>query len=217
MPGVAECFQASRATWNGADDARETLPTCEPCAASASERKDCVRAPGLERKGASSNLEYHWHGSCFARSMTAFRKILVPVDFSPHSEEALRVAGEIARRYGGTLDIVHVYDPVVYPLPDGYVMLTQRQLDELFAVFDKQLSLMETRAEAAGVGHVETHVRQGIAAADICDFAAQGAFDLIVMGTHGRRGLSHLLLGSVAERVLRLATCPVLTLKASIT
>jgi universal stress protein A len=146
--------------------------------------------------------------------MKAFRKILVPVDFSPHSEQALRVAGEIARRYEGTLDIVHVYDPIAFSLPDGYVMFTQSQIEELFAVFDEQLGRMKTMAEAAGAAQVDTHVRQGAAATDICDFAQQGKFDLIVMGTHGRRGLSHLLLGSVAERVLRMAPCPVLTLRA---
>jgi len=146
--------------------------------------------------------------------MKAFRKILVPVDFSPHSERAVRVAAELAQRCEGTLDLVHVFDPIAYPLPDGYVLFTRPQLDQLFAAFDQQLGSLKKTAEAAGVGRVETHVRQGAAAVDICEFAEQGEFDLIVMGTHGRKGLSHLLLGSVAERVLRMAPCPVLTLKA---
>ena len=145
--------------------------------------------------------------------MTSFRRILVPVDFSKHSERAVHVAAELARRYEGSLDLVHVYDPIAYPLPDGYVMFTRQQLDELVAEFDRQLAAMKQLASADGVSRVHTHLRQGSCAADICEFAGKGAFDLIVMGTHGRSGLSHLIMGSVAERVLRTAPCPVLTVK----
>jgi universal stress protein A len=146
--------------------------------------------------------------------MPQFRRILVPVDFSMHSEAALRLAADLARRYDGALHLVHVFDPVAYPLPDGYVLFTPSQLNELLAQFDRQLTSLKTLALAAGAPQVETHLRQGACATDICDFAKDGAFDLIVMGTHGRSGLSHLLLGSVAERVLRMAPCPVLTVKA---
>jgi nucleotide-binding universal stress UspA family protein len=61
---------------------------------------------------------------------------------------------------------------------------------------------------------VETRLLQGYAPTEICNFADENAFDLIVMGTHGRRGVKHLLLGSVAERVVRTASCPVLTVRA---
>ena len=146
--------------------------------------------------------------------MQHFKRILVPVDFSTHSEAAVRLAADLARRYEGALDLVHVFEPIAYPLPDGYVLFTPLQLNELVAQLEKQLASMKTMALAAGAPQVETHVRQGACATDICDFAKDSAFDLIVMGTHGRSGLSHLLLGSVAERVLRMAPCPVLTVKA---
>jgi len=145
--------------------------------------------------------------------MKPFRKILVPVDFSAHSDRAVCVAASMAGRYEASLDIVHVYEPLAYPLPDGYVMLTREQLDALFAEFDRKLRLAKQTALAVGASKVDTYVRQGLAASEICDFARDGAYDLIVMGTHGRRGLEHLLLGSVAERVLRMAPCPVLTVK----
>ena len=146
--------------------------------------------------------------------MHHFKRILVPVDFSMHSETAVRLAADLARRYEGALDLVHVFEPIVYPLPDGYVLFTPLQLNELVAQLEQQLTRTKAMARAAGAPQVETHVRQGACATDICDFAREGAFDLIVMGTHGRTGLSHLLLGSVAERVLRTAPCPVLTVKA---
>jgi nucleotide-binding universal stress UspA family protein len=146
--------------------------------------------------------------------MKPFRKILVPVDFSAHSARAVQVAADLARRYEGTLELVHVFDPLAYPLPDGYVMFTRPQLDEMFARFDAELAKYQQAALAAGAARVQTHVRQGPCAAEICDYAREGLFDLVVMGTHGRRGLSRVLLGSVAERVLRMAPCPVLTLRA---
>jgi nucleotide-binding universal stress UspA family protein len=146
--------------------------------------------------------------------MKPFRKILVPVDFSTHSARAVQVAAEFARRYEGSVDLVHVFDPMAYPLPDGYVMFTRPQLDEMFARYDAELAKYQQAAHAAGASSVQTHVRQGPCAAEICDFAREGGFDLIVMGTHGRRGLNRFLLGSVAERVLRIAPCPVLTLRA---
>lgn len=146
--------------------------------------------------------------------MKPFRKILVPVDFSTHSARAVEVAAELARRYEGSVDLVHVFDPMAYPLPDGYVMFTRPQLDEMFARFDAELAKYEQTALALGAPRVKTHVRQGPCAAEICNFAQEQSFDLIVMGTHGRRGLNRLLLGSVAERVLRMAPCPVLTMTA---
>jgi nucleotide-binding universal stress UspA family protein len=146
--------------------------------------------------------------------MKPFRKILVPVDFSTHSARAVEVAADLARRYEGSLEVVHVFDPMAYPLPDGYVMFTRPQLDEMFARFDAELARYEKAALAAGAPRVQTHVRQGPCAGEICNFAQEGAFDLIVMGTHGRRGLNRMLLGSVAERVLRTAPCPVLTIRA---
>jgi nucleotide-binding universal stress UspA family protein len=123
------------------------------------------------------------------------------------------MAASIARRYEASLDLIHVYEPIAYALPEGYVMLTQQQLDALFAEFGQRLRQAKDAAVAAGASLVETHLRQGLPVAEICDFARDAACDLIVMGTHGRRGLEHFLLGSVAERVLRTAPCPVLTVK----
>jgi universal stress protein A len=147
--------------------------------------------------------------------MTTFKKILVPVDFSEHSDEALKIGLELARRCEASLSIVHVYEPMVYALPEGYTLASPDQINDLFTLFEKELSKLKARALEAGVARVDTSVRQGIAAQEICAAAEGGKFDLVVMGTQGRRGLSHLLMGSVAERVLRLAPCPVLTVKAS--
>jgi universal stress protein A len=145
--------------------------------------------------------------------MHPFTKILVPVDFSSDSAQAVRMAVELARRYEAALTLVHVYEPVAYAMPEGYLFFTQPQLDQLFAEFHRHLDALQAEARAGGVLRVETRLEQGFAASEICESAKRLGCDLIVMGTHGRTGLSHLFLGSVAERVLRMAACPVLTVK----
>jgi nucleotide-binding universal stress UspA family protein len=84
----------------------------------------------------------------------------------------------------------------------------------MFEEFHRELAEQRRRAEFAGAPRVDTELLHGFAVSEIQHFAQQCNFDLIVMGTHGRRGLSHAFLGSVAERVLRLAPCPVLTVRS---
>jgi nucleotide-binding universal stress UspA family protein len=145
--------------------------------------------------------------------MKPFKKILVPTDFSVHAEEATRIAVDLSRRYEASIMLVYVYEPVSYALPEGYILYTPPQLDRMFAEFDTRLAGAKSAVESAGVGRVETRLLQGFAAGEICELASNGAFDLIVMGTHGRAGFKRLLLGSVAERVVRMAPCPVLTVR----
>lgn len=119
------------------------------------------------------------------------QQVLVATDFSPSSDRALEVAREYARGWGARLHVLHVVPLVQDPVP-------QPRLDEL--------------ARAAGQGlPIQTAVVSGVPAAEIVRYAARHAIDLIVVGTHGRTGVSRTLLGSVAERVVRTSPCPVLT------
>jgi nucleotide-binding universal stress UspA family protein len=142
-----------------------------------------------------------------------FQKILVPTDFSADAEEALRLASELSRGYSATLTLIHVYDPIAYPLPDGYMMYTPGQLSHMLAEFDKRLARAKESAKAAGALEVTTRLLQGSTAAEIVRFAQDEGYDVIVIGTHGRTGIPRLLLGSIAERVVQTAACPVLTVK----
>jgi universal stress protein A len=146
--------------------------------------------------------------------MTTFENILVPMDFAAHSSEALRVAGDIALRYSAALTLIYVYEQVDYALPEGYVLYTPEQVQRMTAEFQKRLSLAQQQVEQQGVQRVRSLVLQGPVALEIVDYAKTQNMDLIVMGTHGRTGIKHVLMGSVAERVLRMAPCPVLTVKA---
>jgi nucleotide-binding universal stress UspA family protein len=142
--------------------------------------------------------------------MTSFQKVLVPTDFSPHADEALRTAVDIARRYEGSVTLVYVYEPVAYALPNEHVLYAPLQLKEMFASFEQRLAAAKADALAAGAARVETRLLVGPAAPEITNLAEQGQFDLIVIGTRGRTGLSRIVMGSVAERVVRTAPCAVL-------
>lgn len=146
--------------------------------------------------------------------MKPFTKILVPFDFSAHSEAALATAAEIARRYDASLVVLHVFEPLSYALPDSFVLLSASEMNRMLGELRTLLEATKRRAEVAGAPRVEVLQREGIAASEIVGLARDQAFDLIVMGTHGRKGLKHAIMGSVAERVVRSAPCAVLTLKA---
>ena len=144
-----------------------------------------------------------------------FTRILVPTDFSAASNAALALAKRTARTSGASLHLLHVLeDPfaaaayaadVYAPLPAG---IRESWLEGAKALLEAQLTPDE-RASLRGTQSVVF----GTPAREIVDHAAANDIDLIVMGTHGRGGVQHLLVGSVAERVVRAAPCPVLTVR----
>jgi nucleotide-binding universal stress UspA family protein len=146
--------------------------------------------------------------------MHLFEKILVPVDFSSHSSFAVRQGADLARRASAALVLLHVLDPLPYALPAYGEVFSPEQRAQLAVEIQKSLAALRLRAQTAGAALVESAVREGYPPEEIVRFAKAGGFDLIVMGTHGRRGLAHAVLGSVVERVLRSAPCPVLTVRA---
>ena len=145
--------------------------------------------------------------------MVPFRKILVPTDFSKHSAAAIDSAADLSRRYEASVTLAYVFEPVTYALPEGHVMQSPPQLDEMRSAFEQRLAQATVEATTAGALRVEAKLLTGPVANEISNFAEQGGFDLIVMGTHGRTGLRHLVLGSVAEKVVRTAPCAVLTVR----
>ena len=142
--------------------------------------------------------------------MPTIRNILIAHDFSNHAAAALEFAADLATRYAARLCIVHVHANPVLLVPDGILPLAIPNLGELVEQLRIGLRAAETRARELGVRDVETRLIEGIAWLEIVAAARATAADLIVMGTHGRSGVSHLLIGSVAEKVVRKAECPVL-------
>lgn len=136
-------------------------------------------------------------------------RILVPTDFSESALEATRWGIDFARRFGATLHLLHVIeDPVVYlPMFESWPLPSR---DEFETYARQRLDAWVLPEDAAGLAIVRRFVH-GSPAVEIPADAKQHGIDLIVMGTHGRRLAAHLLMGSVAEKVVRHAPCPVLT------
>jgi nucleotide-binding universal stress UspA family protein len=145
--------------------------------------------------------------------MKPFKKILVPLDFSAQSMQALEFAIDLGKRYEASLDLLYVYQSVAYALPEAYVLIAPDQLAEIMAEFEKRLGAAKQRAIAAGVTEVDSGLVEGYPLSVILQRNEQRKHDLIVMGTHGRTGLKRAVLGSVAENVLRSAKCPVLIVR----
>lgn len=147
-----------------------------------------------------------------------FERILVPLDGSLLAERALTVAGTIARQQGSTLLLlrVPVYRQVLVPGVAGYgVFLSDATLEESREEITAYLRDVQQRLAGLEV-NVQTIVAQGDIAGAVVDQAAEADADLIVMTTHGYSGITRWMLGSVAERVLRGAPCPVLVIREDV-
>jgi nucleotide-binding universal stress UspA family protein len=141
-------------------------------------------------------------------------RILVPIDFSADAEAAFGYALDLARRVDAVVRLVHVVED---PLAAG-VWSSELYTAEIAGLQMNLVRNAEQRLLAtvpSDDASTTTDVRTGPAAKQILEAAAEWQADLIVMGTHGRTGLAHVLMGSVAEKVVRLAPCPVLTLRAA--
>ena len=142
--------------------------------------------------------------------------ILVPTDFSADADKALSTATELAKLFGARIVIIHAYQvniPVVSPIAGGYA-LPQGFYEDLRSQAIAQVEKLAQQAASEGI-EVTGIALQERAAVAIAAHAESLPADLIVMGTRGLTGLKHVLLGSVAERVVREAPCPVLTVKAA--
>lgn len=143
--------------------------------------------------------------------MVIIKKILVATDFSEPSGLALAYGRDLARSYGAQLHVIHVVGDLISRFPPESIMAVpdlqkdveasaRRDLDALLTEDDRRL------LHAVAVVDTSVNVAEGI-----CRYAKTNAIDLIVTGTHGRGAVKHFLMGSVAEKVVRFAGCPVLT------
>ncbi len=143
-------------------------------------------------------------------------KILVPIDFSEHSEAALAHASEVATAFGAEVVLHHVVEAALYPVAYGMAPVTSVNFEEDAKLnAEKAMVPLIDKLGAAGV-KASSLIETGMASVRICETADREGFDLIVIATHGLTGLAHLLMGSTAERVVRHANCPVLTVKVNV-
>lgn len=146
------------------------------------------------------------------------KQILVPTDFSPSAWTAVQDGAAIADAYGAWLDVIHVWDVPTFAVPGdmaGYG-LPNSIIDALSAQAHSLMEEFLSEARAKGISIRNARVLAGNAPRAIVEAAKSGHYDLIVIGSHGRRGLTRAMLGSVAERVVRHAPCPVLIATAQV-
>lgn len=150
--------------------------------------------------------------------MTPIRKILVPVDFSAGSADAFAYALALATRFDAKLEVLHVWEPSPN-IPNSRLAWIDSEPAAFWEQVHNELTarLDDFVRQHAGtdVAAITQRVEAGYVAHSILAAIDHEHYDMVVMGTHGRTGLSHFLLGSIAERVVRLAPCPVLTVRSS--
>jgi len=140
------------------------------------------------------------------------KKILVPIDFSDYSKKALQYASSLAKQFNAHLSLIYVIEPVIYPadfsmgqvaLPSIDVEMNTRAKEELENLAQKEISGLVFK----------TIIKTGKPFMEIIETAVEEDIDLIIIASHGHTGVEHLLFGSTADKVIRKAPCPVLTLR----
>ena len=141
------------------------------------------------------------------------KKILVPIDFSDYSKSSLKYAVNFAKNFKASLILVYVVEPVIYPpdfsmgqiaIPAAGIEMDKRAKEELDKLAEKEIP--------SGLS-VKKIIKTGKPFVEIIETAADEDADLIIIATHGHTGVEHILFGSTAEKVVRKAPCPVLTLR----
>ncbi len=144
--------------------------------------------------------------------MVSFKKILVPVDFGDSSKEALVYALGLAKQYGAELTLLHTWEVPVY----GYGAMEFSAIDMLTPIQGAATAQLDALVAEVKREHAETKgmLARGVPWREVLTFIEESKPDLVVMGTHGRRGVGRAILGSVAEKIVRMSPVPVLTVRS---
>lgn len=146
--------------------------------------------------------------------MIGLKRVLVPTDFSETSEAALKYGVALAGAFGATLHVLHIVDEPLHRSWGGYVPVAsfQAAIEHLEGEARRRIEELVSKEDVA-TGRTVPATMWGDARDQILKYAVEHRIDLIVCGTHGRRGLDHLMMGSVTENIVRSAPCPVLTVQ----
>lgn len=142
--------------------------------------------------------------------MNALEKILVPTDFSESAEAGIGYAVSLAERLSAEVHVVHAFELPLYGFPDGNLAITAEMASKLIEISERELAEVKKRYMARNVV-ITTHLEQCEPREGILRAARRIGANLIVMGTHGRRGLARVLIGSTAEYIVRTSPIPVVT------
>ena len=142
-----------------------------------------------------------------------FSRILVPVDFSEFTDDIISYATEIAQKFGSAIHLVHVIPNMGYFAPyESYLAAENMVTVQKGVEIEVRQNLEEVAARISGIP-VTRAVLTGVSFVEIVQYVKSENIDLVIMATHGRGGLEHIIIGSVAEKVVRRSPCPVLTIR----
>ena len=141
--------------------------------------------------------------------MLSIKKILAPIDFTETSNRSLEYAVDMAVKFEAALTILHVYQIPLYTFPDGVIVTPADLASELSTKAQKNLDEAVSQYKSRGIA-ITGQLANGVSWEEIARITEEASYDLIVMGTHGRRGLPRALMGSVCENVVRTSPVPVL-------
>ena len=144
--------------------------------------------------------------------MIKYRNLLCPIDFSDVSNHAFKIATDLAATFKANLHVMHVFQMPASSIPEGAYEVPDDMEDSIRDHFSKRLDELVKIHSTPGI-NITTSLHTGFPHIEIIDSANETNADMIVMGTHGRTGFSQVLLGSVAERVIRTSDIPVLTIR----
>ncbi|HEX2871158.1 MAG TPA: universal stress protein [Polyangiaceae bacterium] len=145
--------------------------------------------------------------------MTTFKHILVPTDFSPSSADAIELAIEMATRFDAELTLLHVWELPVYPYME--LIINPAELTASIEKAAAECLASKLKEVHARLPRARSKLSMGIPWREIVAAINESKADLLIMGTHGRRGLEHAIMGSVAEKLVRLSPIPVLTVRGT--
>jgi universal stress protein A len=141
-----------------------------------------------------------------------FKKIVSPVDFSEFTDDIVAYAVDIATKYGAELHLLHVIPNLNYFTPYES-FLTPENLVSIESNIEKEVAKDFDKTTKGISIPISKVIKTGVTFVEIIDYIKENEIDLVVMGTHGRSGIEHILIGSVAEKVVRKSPCPVLTVR----
>jgi nucleotide-binding universal stress UspA family protein len=139
--------------------------------------------------------------------------ILVPIDFSENSKKALRYAIPLAEKFGASVTLINIIEPTVFPSDFGFGQMSFPDVEQELVTKSKT-ELDEIVSGLSTTAPVATVVKTGIPFVEVTSYADEEKVDLIIVATHGRTGVEHILFGSTAEKIIRKAPCPALVVRA---
>ena len=143
----------------------------------------------------------------------ALKSILVPTDFSEYSKKSLRYAVSFAKQFNASITLLYVVEPAVFPSDFGFAQINFPDMEKDMLEKAEQ-ELKQIINEVNSELKITSAVRSGIPFVEVTSFAGEEKMDLIIVATHGRTGVEHILFGSTAEKIIRKAPCPVLVVRA---